>query len=119
MTNYTTVNHYIASFSKEVRSILQKVRKNIKKAAPDAMEAFSYGMPTFKLKGKNLVHFAGYKNHIGFYPTPSGIDNFKNELSEYKTSRGAIQFPLDSPIPYDLIAKIVKYRVKELTLSSK
>lgn len=116
---YKKIDDYIEIFPEEVQNILLKVRRTIKKAAPDAMEAFSYGMPTFKLKGKNLVHFAGYKNHIGFYPTPSGIDNFKKELSEYKTSRGAIQFPLDSPISYDLIAKIVKYRVRELTLSLK
>ncbi len=109
---YDTIDQYIQSFPQEVQKILKKVRKTIKKAAPEANEAISYSIPTFKLHG-NLVHFAAFKNHISFFPTSSGVANFTNELSKYKTSRGTIQFPLDQPIPYDLIAKITKFRVKE------
>lgn len=106
------IDKYISGFPKEVQVLLKQVRDTIKMAVPEAEETIKYGMPTFVLNG-NLVHFAGYKKHIGFYPTPSGIENFQKELSEYKTSKGAIQFPLDKPIPFDLIAKIVKFRVKE------
>jgi uncharacterized protein YdhG (YjbR/CyaY superfamily) len=106
------IDEYIARFPKDVQLILQKIRETIKKAAPDAVEAISYQMPTFKLHG-NLVHFAGYKNHIGFYPVPSGIEKFKAELSVYKQGKGSVQYPLDQPIPYDLITRIVKYRVEE------
>ena len=106
------IDEYIASFPPDVQDILQKVRTTIKKAAPGAEEAISYQMPTFKLEG-NLVHFAAFKNHIGLYPTPSGTETFKEELSHYETIKGSIRFPLDRPIPYRLIAKIVKFRVKE------
>ena len=88
------------------------MRKTIKAAAPQAEEAMSYGMPTFKLNG-NLVHFAGYTNHIGFYPAPSGISAFKKELSKYKQAKGSVQFPIDDPIPFNTVTKIVKFRVKE------
>ncbi len=88
------------------------MRSTIAKAAPKADEAISYGMPTFKLQG-NLVHFAGYKNHIGFYPAPSGIVNFAEDLKKYQTSKGAIQFPIDEKLPLALVTKIVKFRVKE------
>ena len=108
----TTIDEYIAGFPEDVQKILQKVRMTIKKAAPDAEEAIKYRMPTFTLKG-NLVYFAGFKNHIGFYPVPTGIEAFKKELSVYKQGKGSIQFPLDQPIPYDLISKIVKFRIKE------
>jgi uncharacterized protein YdhG (YjbR/CyaY superfamily) len=106
------IDKYISDFPKEVQVLLKQVRATIKQAAPESTEAIKYAMPTFVLNG-NLVHFAAFKNHIGFYPTPSGIENFKDELSEYKTSKGAIQFPLDKPIPLELISKIVKFRVKE------
>ncbi|MBK5194362.1 MAG: DUF1801 domain-containing protein [Flavobacteriaceae bacterium] len=91
---------------------LEKIRQIIRAGAPEAQEKISYQMPTFFL-GSNLVHFAGYKKHIGFYPTPSGIEAFKTELNPYKCSKGAVQFPLDEPIPYDLILKMVQFRVEE------
>ena len=88
------------------------MRRTIREAAPDAVEAISYQMPTFKLNG-NLVHFAAYKNHIGFYPTPSGVEAFREELSAYKVSKGAIQFPIDQPMPLDLVRRIVQFRVAQ------
>jgi len=106
------IDEYIASFPEDVQEILEKLRAIIKKAAPDAEEKISYQIPTFSLKG-NLVHFAAYKKHIGFYPTPSGIENFKNELSAYEGAKGSVKFPLNKPIPYDLIREIVEFRVKE------
>ena len=106
------IDDYIASYPKDVQAILKKIRATIRKAAPDAEEAMSYQMPTFKLKG-NLVHFAAFKNHIGFYPTPAGTEKFQRELSVYKGAKGSVRFPLDQPIPFDLISKIVKFRVKE------
>ncbi len=106
------MDDYIKKFPSEVQEIMQKIRTTISLAAPDAAETINYQMPTFKLKG-NLVHFAGYKNHIGFYPAPSAITNFKKELHGYKTSKGAVQFPINQEIPYDLITKIVQFRVKE------
>lgn len=114
-TDQTTpknIDEYIAGFSGDVQKILQTIRITIKKAAPDAEEAIKYQMPTFTLKG-NLVHFAAFKKHIGFYPVPTGIEAFKQELSVYKGGKGSIQFPLDKPIPYDLISKVVKFRVQE------
>ena len=111
-TTSKTIDEHIASFPKEVQEILEKVRATIRKAAPQAEETINYGIPTFTLAG-NLVHFAGFKNHIGFYPTPSGIEKFKKELSVYEGAKGSVKFPLDKPIPYTLIAKIVKFRVKE------
>ena len=107
-----TIDEYIAGFPPEVQAILEKVRATIRKAAPGAEETIKYRMPTFTLNG-NLVHFAAFKNHIGLYPTPRGIDEFKAELSAYKEGKGSVQFPLDKPIPYGLISKIVKFRVKE------
>ena len=99
-------------FPEEVRKILEELRVTIKAAAPAAEERISYQMPTFFLKG-NLVHFAAYKRHIGFYPTPSGIEKFQKELAVYASAKGSVQFPLDKPIPYALIRRIVKFRVKE------
>ncbi|MGA2505013.1 MAG: DUF1801 domain-containing protein [Anaerolineales bacterium] len=99
-------------FPKDIQKILEKLRASIKDAAPDAKEKISYQMPTFYLKG-NLVHFAAHKNHIGFYPQPSGIQAFKNELSIYESSKGSVQFPLDKPLPLKLISRIVKFRVAE------
>ena len=107
-----TINEYIAGFPEDVQAILQKIRKTIREAAPEAQEAIKYRMPTFTLKG-NLVHFAAYKQHIGFYPVPTGIEAFQQELSVYKQGKGSVQFPLDQPIPYDLIGRIVAFRVKE------
>jgi len=106
------IDEYIAAFTGEVQVILQKIRTTIREAAPDAEETINYQIPTFTLKG-NLVHFAAFKKHIGFYPTPSGIEKFKNELSFYENAKGSVQFPLDRPIPYDLISAIVKFRVQE------
>jgi uncharacterized protein YdhG (YjbR/CyaY superfamily) len=108
----TTIDEYIAGFPPDVQAILQKVRATIRKAAPQAAETINYQMPTFTLHG-NLVHFAAFKGHIGFYPTPSGIANFAAELAAYNSAKGSVQFPLDQPIPYGLISKIVKFRVKE------
>jgi uncharacterized protein YdhG (YjbR/CyaY superfamily) len=107
-----TIDEYIAGFPEDIQALLQKVRKTIHTAAPDAEEKISYQMPTFYLKG-NLVHFAAFKNHIGFYPAPTGIEEFTKELSPYAGGKGSARFPLDKPIPYDLIRRIVRFRVKE------
>ncbi len=107
-----SIDEYIAGFPPDVQQILQKVRTTIKEAAPDAEEAIRYQMPTFVLQG-NLVHFAAFKNHIGLYPTPSGTERFRKELAPYETGKGSIRFPLDKPIPYGLISRIVKFRAKE------
>lgn len=104
---------YIASFPNEVRDTLQKIRRTIAHAAPGSVEAMSYQIPTFKLNGGNLVHFAAWKDHVGFYATPSGNAAFKKELAKYKVAKGSIQFPLDEPVPYDLVTKMVLFRVKE------
>lgn len=106
------IDEYILQFPTEVQEKLNTLREVIRDAAPTAQEKISYQMPTFYLYG-NLVHFAAYKNHIGFYPAPSGIEAFKEELTQYKTSKGAIQFPLEKPVPYELVANIVKFRVQE------
>jgi uncharacterized protein YdhG (YjbR/CyaY superfamily) len=107
-----TIDEYIAGFPQDVQEILQKIRATIRKAAPDAEERIAYQIPTFFLKG-NLVHFGAFKKHIGFYPAPTGIEEFKEELSVYGWAKGTVKFPLDKPIPYDLIRRIVKFRVKE------
>jgi uncharacterized protein YdhG (YjbR/CyaY superfamily) len=109
---YKTIDEYIQTFPENIQTILEKMRQTIRKAAPEAVETISYRMPAFKLNGI-LVYFAAAKNHIGFYPTASPIEVFKKELSPYKTSKGAIQFPLNMPVPWDLVEKIVKFRVKE------
>jgi uncharacterized protein YdhG (YjbR/CyaY superfamily) len=109
---FQTIDEYINAFPRRIQVILADIRQAIRTAAPAAIETISYQMPTLKLNG-NLVHFAAYKNHIGFYPAPSGIKAFKRELLPYKWSKGAVQFPLDRPIPYDLIKKIVVFRVSE------
>lgn len=111
---FTNIDEYIALFPEEIKEILTNIRKIIKENAPEATEKISYQMPTFFLNG-NLIHFAAFKNHIGLYPTPTGIDAFKEELSKYKGAKGSVQFPLDQPIPYDLIKRIVLYRVAEST----
>ncbi len=112
MNGSELVDNYIKSFEPEIRSRLNKIRAIIKKTAPDAEETIAYKMPTYRLNG-NLVHFAAFKNHIGFYPTPSGISNFREELANYKVAKGSIQFPHQHPIPYNLIKEIVKLRVAE------
>ena len=106
------IDEYIAGFPNDVQEILEKIRMTIRKAAPDAEETIKYQIPTFTLKGY-LVHFAAFKKHIGFYPTSTGIEKFKNELSVYEGAKGSVKFPLDKPIPFALISKIVKFRVKE------
>jgi len=107
-----TIDEYIALWPEEIRTKLRSMRETIQKAAPAAEEAISYQMPTFTLHG-NLVHFAAFKNHIGFYPVPSGLKAFEKELSKFKTGKGSAQFPLDQPLPLALVTKIVKFRVSE------
>ncbi|OPA74355.1 hypothetical protein BVG16_23910 [Paenibacillus selenitireducens] len=109
---YESIDHYISTFPPEIQEILESIRAVIREAAPEATEKISYQMPTFALHG-NLVHFAAFKHHIGFYPTSSGIQAFEHEISGYKSSKGAVQFPIDKPMPYELIIRIVKYRVAE------
>lgn len=106
------IDDYINHCPVEVQAVLQELRETIRRAAPDAKETINYMVPTFTLKG-NLVHFAAFKNHIGFYPAPSGIDQFRNELSNYELSKGTIRFPLGQPLPLELVSRIVKFRVQE------
>ena len=110
--SYKTIDEYIALFPLDVQEKMQKLRQVIKEASPDSSEKISYRMPTFYLYG-NLVHFAAHKNHIGFYPGETGIANFKHKFAEYKSSKGAVQFPLDKEIPYELITEIVRFRTAE------
>ncbi|QJD84582.1 iron chaperone [Cohnella herbarum] len=107
---YESIDHYISHFPPEVREILRTLRKVIRDAAPDAKEKISYQMPTFEQQG-NLVHFAAYKNHIGFYPGANGIHEFQPELAGYKGAKGSVQFPIDKPLPYELIRRIVQFRI--------
>ena len=107
-----TIDEYMADFPAEARAIMQRMRELILQIAPEATEKISYGIPTFVL-GKNLVHFAAYEHHIGFYPSSSGIAHFAEELKEYETSKGTVRFPLDKPIPYDLVRRITEFRVAE------
>lgn len=109
---YNTIDEYISQFSPEIQEKLNNLRRVIKEAAPKAEEKISYSMPAFTLNG-NLVYFAAFKKHIGFFPTPSGVEAFSDRLSDYKTSKGTIQFPLNKPIPYELVSEIVKYRVAQ------
>jgi uncharacterized protein YdhG (YjbR/CyaY superfamily) len=109
---FQTIDEYIDMFSGELKTKLQTLRRTISETAPEAQETISYRMPTFKLDG-NLVHFAVMKNHIGFYPTSSGVRNFQEKLTAFKTTKGAIQFPIDKPLPLPLVRKIVRFRVKE------
>lgn len=112
MNKATTVDEYIKSFPTETRDVLQKIRQVIKTAAPEATESIAYAMPAYKQNGKPVVYFAGHQNHIGFYATPSGHSQFAAELSKYKQGKGSVQFPLDQPIPYDLIKRITEFRVQ-------
>jgi uncharacterized protein YdhG (YjbR/CyaY superfamily) len=109
---FKTIDEYIAMFPEDVRTILNELRQTIRDAAPEAQETINYQIPTFTLNG-NLVHFAAFPNHIGFYPTPSGMEAFKKELSGYKGAKGSVQFPMNEPLPLPLIRRIVEYRVKE------
>ncbi len=109
---FRSIDAYIATFPREVQEILEALRATIRAAAPDAEEKISYQMPTFALKG-NLVHFAALKHDIGFYPTSSGIEAFKQELSAYSGTPGSVRFPLNQPLPMDLISRIVRFRVAE------
>ena len=111
----SSIDEYIAEFPPETQAVLKEMRALIKASAPDATERISYAMPTFDLNGQHLVHFAGYKKHIGFYPVPSGIEAFKEELEPYKSGKGSAQFPLGRPLPLDLIRRIVEFRVGETT----
>lgn len=112
MKTYSSIDEYISNFPKDIQVLLQKMRATIHAAAPEAEEAIAYGIPTFKLNG-NLVHFGGFKSHIGFYPAPKGIEAFKKELAPYEGGKGTIKFPIDQKIPFDLVTKIVKFRVKD------
>ncbi len=112
------VDAFIAKYPPDVQQILQKIRGIIREVAPEANETINYGIPTFTLNG-NLVHYSAFANHIGFYPTPSGIEKFKSELSKYEGAKGSVKFPLDQPIPYELIRKITEFRVKEQQAKAK
>ena len=112
---YITLDEYIASYTKDIQKILEKIRETVKAVAPEAEETISYAIPSFKFNGKYLVHFAGYKNHIGFYATPSAHEEFKIELSKYKQGKGSVQFPFNKSIPYDLIKRLVEFRKIEIS----
>jgi uncharacterized protein YdhG (YjbR/CyaY superfamily) len=109
---FTSIDEYIATFPPDIQTILQGLRATIRAAAPEAEEKISYQLPTYFLKG-NLVHFAAFKSHIGFYPAPSGIAAFQQDLAGYKSSKGAVQFPIDEPLPLELVGRIVQFRVRE------
>ncbi|MDO8879409.1 MAG: DUF1801 domain-containing protein [Coriobacteriia bacterium] len=111
----SSIDEYIAQAPPDSRILLEQMRALIKAAAPDATETISYAIPTFDLGGQHLVHFAGFASHIGFYPVPSGIEAFKEKLAAYRSGKGSAQFPLDEPLPADLIRRIVEFRVRELT----
>jgi uncharacterized protein YdhG (YjbR/CyaY superfamily) len=113
-TPITNIDQYIAQYPPEVQKLLTKLRKIVRKIVPAAEETIAYGIPTFRLNGTNMVHFAAYKSHLGFYPTSSVIKAFKKEITQYVHSTGTIRFPLDQPIPFDLIREIVKFRVREI-----
>jgi uncharacterized protein YdhG (YjbR/CyaY superfamily) len=115
MQSFKNIDTYIANHPKDIQVLLQQMRTTIQKAAPKATESIKYGMPTFELNG-NLIHFAAFKKHMGLYPTPSATTAFKKELAKYKTTKGAIQFPLDEKLPLTLVSAITKFRVKEVTV---
>lgn len=113
-----TIDEYIAEFPPATREVLEQLRSLIRELAPQATETISYSIPTFDLNGKHLVHFAGYAKHVGLYPTPSGMEQFKADLAKYKTGKGSVQFPLGQPLPTDLIRRIVEFRVVALQRAS-
>lgn len=119
MKKPSDVDEYISGFPEDIRLKLSKLRNIFRKAAPGAAEVISYGVPAFRLNGKDVVYFAAFKKHIGIYPAPRESDELMNDLSEYKGGKGTVQFPLDKPLPLDLISRIVKYRVKENILTAK
>ena len=110
---FATIDDYIETFPKDVQKLLQGIRRTVRKAAPKAVETISYQMPTFKLNGRFLVSFAAWKHHVSMYPIPFGTDAFKKKISEYKAAKSTVQFPLDEPVPYDLVRQLVTFRVKE------
>jgi len=110
---FKTIDEYIGTFPKNIQDRLEKLRRTIREAAPEAVETISYGMPAFNLNNRYLVYFAAWKNHIGLYPMPSGIEAFQKELSPYEAAKGSVRFPMDKPFPFELVRRIVKYRVKE------
>lgn len=114
-----SIDGYIAGFDPDMQQVLEEVRAVIRAAAPEATETIAYAMPTFDLDRKHLVHFAGFAHHLGFYPTPSGIEAFKDELAPYKSAKGSVQFPLDAPMPNDLIRRMVEFRVAEVRKAKK
>jgi uncharacterized protein YdhG (YjbR/CyaY superfamily) len=114
-TQFKNIDNYIQIFPFKIQERLEKIRQTIKETAPEAVEAISYQMPTFKLNGEILIHFAAFKNHIGVYPTPSGIEAFKDELSKYKNAKGSVQFPLNQPFPFDLLKRMVEFRKKDIS----
>lgn len=116
-TKPATVDDYISSFPEETQAVMKDVRKTILEAAPEASESISYGMPAYRLNGKPLVYFAAFKNHIGFYATPTGHSRFEKALSAYKQGKGSVQFPLQQPMPLALIGEIVRYRQTKITSS--
>ncbi|QMU28037.1 iron chaperone [Adhaeribacter radiodurans] len=118
-TAFKNVDEYIQTFPSDIQILLDRVRTTITTNAPDAVESIAYGMPAYKLNGSPLVYFAGFKKHIGFYATPSGHSEFEKELSGYKQGKGSVQFPLDKPLPYNLIERIVVFRVKENLVKTK
>ena len=118
-TDYKSVDEYIKTFPENIQLLLEKVRSTITEKAPEAVESIAYGMPAYKTNGRPLVYFAGFNKHIGFYATPRGHIEFSNELSKYKQGKGSVQFPLVKPIPFDLIGRIVEFRVKENILKIK
>lgn len=118
-TSIKSVDDCIATYPPSTQKLMKQVRATIKKAAPKAEESMSYGMPAYKLNGKALVYFSGYKHHIGFYATPTGHREFKADLAQYKQGKGSVQFPIDEPMPLKLIEKIVKFRVKESNAMAK
>src|SRR5712691_6927164 len=111
---FETIDEYIESFPENVQSVLEKLRATVQEAVPEAVESISYQMPTFKLKGRRLACFSAWKNHIGFYSTPEGNEAFRKELSTYSGEKGSLRFPLDKPIPYDLVKKIISFRMREI-----
>lgn len=116
-TKYKDIEEYIAAFPEETQQILQQIRTVVKKAAPEAKETIKYSMPTFTLNG-NLVHFAAFRNHIGFYPAPSGDEAFNNDIASYRGAKSSIRFPIDKPIPFELIDRIVRFRITEILLKT-
>ena len=114
MNQSKTIKTYIEEFPENIQNVLQQVYNAAKEVLPGTEETISYGMPTFKLDGKNIVHFAAFKNHIGFYPTPDGINEFQKELSQYKGAKGSVQFPLDKPMPLDLIKRMILFRLNKV-----